>query len=100
MQSLPTDDLMVLRDVVDKAMPEREWTDRESAAVKALSCAFELEAQRAGYGSAKDFRSSCGGWPVTLDGKGKNSVAPRRNRDVLKLRSSGNENGRQTDRQA
>lgn len=61
MKRLPSVDLMVLRAVVDEGKPEREWTDRESAAVKALSCAFELEAQRAGYGSLKDLRASCGG---------------------------------------
>jgi hypothetical protein len=61
LQSLSTEDLLVLEDAARQGKQECEWTERESAAVKAFSCAFEQEVRRAGYGSVKEFQSSCRG---------------------------------------
>ena len=41
LRSLATEDLMVLADVIGQGKRECQWTERESAAVKALHCAFE-----------------------------------------------------------
>jgi hypothetical protein len=57
---LSTEDLLVLRDIVDQGKQEREWMEIESNAVKALACAFEQEVQGAGYGSIREFQRSCG----------------------------------------
>ena len=51
LQSLSTEDLTVLADVIEQNRRECQWTERESTAVKALTCAFEQEVQRAGYRS-------------------------------------------------
>jgi hypothetical protein len=61
LQSLSTEDQTVLADVIEQGEPECQWTERESAAVKALTCALEKEVQRAGYRSLEDFQSSYGG---------------------------------------
>jgi hypothetical protein len=47
---------MALEDVIGQDKPESHWTEREAAAVKALTCAFEQEAQRAGYRSTAGFQ--------------------------------------------
>ena len=49
MQSLATEDLTVLADVIEQGTRECQWTERESTAVKALTCAFDQEMQRAGF---------------------------------------------------
>jgi hypothetical protein len=59
LRSLSTEDLMVLRDVIEQGKRECQWTERESTAVKALSRAFEQEVQRAGYRSMAAFQRSC-----------------------------------------
>jgi len=56
LQSLPEEDLEVLEDVIGQGRQECQWTVRESAAVKALHCAFEQEVQRAGYRSTAELR--------------------------------------------
>jgi hypothetical protein len=61
LKGLSTEDLMVLEDVARQGKQECEWTERESAVVKALSCAFEQEVRRAGYRSVKEFQASCRG---------------------------------------
>ena len=61
LQSLSTEDLMVLEDAARQGKQECEWTERESAAVKSFSGAFEHEVRRAGYGSVEEFQSSCRG---------------------------------------
>jgi hypothetical protein len=58
LQSLSTEDLTVLADVIEQGRREREWTERESAAVKALTCALDQEVQRAGSRSVADFQRS------------------------------------------
>ena len=61
LKRLSTEDLLVLIDATGQGKQECEWTERELAAVKALSCAFEQEVQRAGYGSVKEFQAFCRG---------------------------------------
>jgi hypothetical protein len=62
LQSLSTEDLTVRIDVIEQGKRECQWTERESAAVKALTCALEQEVQRAGYRSVAEFqRSSASG---------------------------------------
>jgi len=56
LQSLPEEDLDVLEDVIGQGKRECQWTERESAAAKALTCAFAREVQRAGYRSAAEFQ--------------------------------------------
>ena len=58
LQSLSTEDLTVLADVIEQGKRECQWTERESAAVKALTCALEQEVQRAGYRSVAEFQRS------------------------------------------
>jgi hypothetical protein len=58
LQSLSTEDLTVLIDVIEQGKRECQWTERESAAVKALTCALEQEVQRAGYRSMAVFQRS------------------------------------------
>jgi hypothetical protein len=50
---------MALEDVIGQSKLECQWTEREAVAVNALSCAFEQEVQRAGYGSMAEFQRSC-----------------------------------------
>ena len=59
LQSLATEDLVVLADVIEQGRRECQWTEREAAAVKALTCAFNQEVQRAGYRSVAEFQRSC-----------------------------------------
>jgi hypothetical protein len=54
-QSLPTDDLMLLIAVTESGQMESEWTEGESAAVQALAGAFLQEVLRAGYRSIAEF---------------------------------------------
>ena len=61
LQSLATEDLTVLIDVIEQGKPECQWTERESVAVKALTCGLDQEVQRAGYRSLQALQSSCGG---------------------------------------
>ena len=49
----------VLSDVIEQNRRECQWTEREAAAVKALTCAFEQEVQLAGYRSTAEFQRSC-----------------------------------------
>jgi hypothetical protein len=49
LQSLSTEDLLVLEDAARQGKQECEWTERESAAVKAFSCAFEQKMRREAY---------------------------------------------------
>ena len=49
LRSISTDDLTVLADVIEQGKRECQWTERESTAVKVLTCAFEQKVQRAGY---------------------------------------------------
>jgi hypothetical protein len=58
LQSLATEDLTVLADVIEQGKGECQWTERESTAVKALTCAFEQEVQRAGFRSVAKFQRS------------------------------------------
>jgi len=48
----------VLADVIEQGKRECQWAEREAAAVKALTCAFEQEVQRAGYRSMAEFQRS------------------------------------------
>jgi hypothetical protein len=48
LQNVPTEDLQVLIDMCEQGKRECEWTERESAAAKALTVAFEQEVLRAG----------------------------------------------------
>jgi hypothetical protein len=59
LQSLSTEDLTVLADVIEQGRRECQWTEGEAAAVRALTCAFEQEAQRAGFRSMAEFQRSC-----------------------------------------
>ena len=59
LQSLSTEDLTVLADVIEQGRRECHWTERESAAVKALTGALEQEVQLAGYRSMAEFQRSC-----------------------------------------
>ena len=59
LQSLSTEDLTVLIDVIEQGKRACEWTDRESAAVKALTGALEQEVQRAEYRSMAELQRSC-----------------------------------------
>ena len=59
LQSVSEEDLIVLIDVLKQGKRECQWTEREAAAMKALTCAFEQEVQRAGYRSAAEFQRSC-----------------------------------------
>ena len=61
LRSLAMEDLWVLRGVAEQGKRECEWTECESAAVKAFTDAFEQEVRRAGYGSVEEFQSSCRG---------------------------------------
>jgi hypothetical protein len=56
LQSLSTEDLGVLENVIGQGKRECQWTEREAAAMKAFTCAFEQEVQRAGYRSAAEFQ--------------------------------------------
>jgi hypothetical protein len=56
LRSLSREDLMVLADVIEQGKRECQWTERESAVVKALTCALEQEVQRAGYRSMAEFQ--------------------------------------------
>ena len=60
LQSVSEEDLIVLIDVIKQGKRERQWTEREAAAMKAFTCAFEQEVQRAGYRSVAEFQRSCG----------------------------------------
>jgi hypothetical protein len=59
LQSLSTEDLLVLADVIEQGKGECQWTERESAAAKAFTSAFEQEVQFAGYRSTAEFQRSC-----------------------------------------
>jgi hypothetical protein len=62
LQGLSEQDLEALEEVTGQGKQECQWTKREAAAAKALSCGFEQEVQRAGYRSAAEFqRSSAAG---------------------------------------
>jgi hypothetical protein len=56
LQSLSTEDLTVIADVIEQGRRECQWTERESTAVKALTGALEQEVQRAGYRSMAEFQ--------------------------------------------
>jgi hypothetical protein len=56
LQSLSTEDLTVLADVIEPGRRECEWTESESTAVRALTGAFEQEVRRAGYRSMAEFQ--------------------------------------------
>ena len=58
LQSLATEDLMVLAEVIEHGKPKCQWTEREAAAVRALTGAFEQEAQRAGFRSVAESQRS------------------------------------------
>jgi hypothetical protein len=60
LQSVSEEDLIVLIDVLKQGKRECQWTEREAAAMKALTCAFEQEVRRAGYRSTAEFQRSCG----------------------------------------
>jgi hypothetical protein len=59
LQSVSEEDLIVLIDVIKQGKRECQWTEREAAAMKAFTCAFEQEVQRAGYRSMAEFHRSC-----------------------------------------
>jgi hypothetical protein len=58
LQSVSEEDLIVLIDVIKQGQRECQWTEREAAAMKAFTCAFEQEVQRAGYRSTAEFQRS------------------------------------------
>jgi hypothetical protein len=60
LQSVSEEDLIVLIDVIKQGKRECQWTEREAAAVRAFTFAFEQEVQRAGYRSVAEFQRSCG----------------------------------------
>ena len=55
LQNVPTEDLNVLIDIGEQGKQQSEWTERESAAIKAFSDAYDQEVLRAGYPSAAAF---------------------------------------------
>jgi hypothetical protein len=59
LQSVSEEDLIVLIDVIKQGKRECQWTEREAAAMKAFTCAFEQEVRRAGYRSVAEFQRSC-----------------------------------------
>ena len=59
LQSVSEEDLIVLIDVIKQGKRECQWTEREAAAMKAFTCAFEQEVQLAGYRSTAEFQRSC-----------------------------------------
>jgi len=59
LQSVSEEDLIVLIDVIKQGKRECQWTEREAAAMKAFTCAFEQEVQSAGYRSTAEFQRSC-----------------------------------------
>jgi hypothetical protein len=56
LQSLSTEDLLLLLVVAECGKREDEWTEPESAAVKALAGAFDQEVLRAGYRTGAEFQ--------------------------------------------
>jgi hypothetical protein len=58
LRSLSTEDLTVLCDVIEQGRGECQWTERDSTAMKALTCALDQEVQRAGFRSVADFQRS------------------------------------------
>jgi hypothetical protein len=56
LQGVSEENLTALEDVIGQDKRESQWTEREVAAVKALTCAFEQEVQRAGYRSTAEFQ--------------------------------------------
>jgi hypothetical protein len=48
----------VLAEVIEQNRRKCEWTERESTAMKALTCALDQEVQRAGLRSVADFQRS------------------------------------------
>jgi hypothetical protein len=56
LQSLSTEDLTVLADVIEQNRRECQWTERESTAVRALTCALDQEVQRAGFRSVAELQ--------------------------------------------
>jgi hypothetical protein len=58
LQSLATEDLTVLADVIGQDRRECEWTERDSTAMKSLTCALDQGVQRAGFRSVADFQRS------------------------------------------
>jgi hypothetical protein len=60
LQHLSDDDLAAVQDIVEQGKQPAQYTARESEAVKALTSAFELEVQKAGYASVREFQRRCG----------------------------------------
>lgn len=58
-QHLSDDDFNAVYDIVAQGKQPAQYTERESRAVKARGSAFELEIQRAGYATIREFQS-CG----------------------------------------
>ena len=58
LQSLSEQDLKALEEMTGQGKRECQWTEREAAAMKAFTCAFEQEVQRAGYRSMAEFQRS------------------------------------------
>ena len=56
LERVSTDDLMVLMAIGEQGKPQGEWTEPESAAVKALAGAFDQEVLRAGYRTGAEFQ--------------------------------------------
>jgi hypothetical protein len=61
-----TEDLLVLWELTQSGKREGEWTERESAAVQAVSCAYDREVKLAGYPSVAAFQRSAKWLPKTL----------------------------------
>jgi hypothetical protein len=55
LRNVSTEDLNVLIDIGEQGKQQSEWTERESAAIKAYSDAFDQEVLRAGYRSVAEF---------------------------------------------
>jgi hypothetical protein len=55
LHNVSTEDLNVLIDIGEQGKQQSEWTERESAAIKAFSDAFDQEVLRAGYPSVAAF---------------------------------------------
>jgi len=60
LQHLAGEELGALREIIEQGKQPGQYTERESEAVKAVTSAFELEIQKAGYATVREFQRSCG----------------------------------------
>jgi hypothetical protein len=56
LKSVPTEDLLVFWEMCEPSKKQTERTERESAAMQAVSCAYDRAAKEAGYPSIAAFQ--------------------------------------------